>query len=346
MKARVQSILRRILPRGIQEEYLDAFEELTLSMPWVIGEGAALLVGGYWNQAVAAFNRYGSAAQILLTVFCFSVVARPPALLYGAGAILCAVTLRDAFTHQDAPSSESRYYMGLAGDAAVAGAFLLLAETLAVLFAPSLAFPAPVLYHGAVVCLPLQPLLRMVLRPRPDPGPVFDVSTMSAREVYKKTCRLSILWLGTFNGLFALNVSDKPNSIQDRLIGAVPMFTLLLWHLLQRNALSRRDDITELGVDPEKKDLSRLKETLPQGLTKKDPFYRWYVLLEVMIFVELSAALLLVLWPWLIGQDTSFVRPGVSLAAFTTTVVSWKYVKNANRGAALALEAEIKGVGA
>jgi hypothetical protein len=169
---------------------------------------------------------------------------------------------------------------------------------------------------------------------------------MSAREVYKRTCRLSILWLGTFNGLFALNVSDKPNSIQDRLIGAVPMLTLLLWHLLQRNALSRRDHIIELGVDPEKKDLSRQKETLPQGLTKKDPFYRWYVLLEVMIFVELSAALLLVLWPWLIGQDTSFVRPGVSLAAFTTTVVSWKYVKNANRGAALALEAEIKGVGA
>jgi len=60
------------------------------------------------------------------------------------------------------------------------------------------------------------------------------------------------------------------------------------------------------------------------------------------MFLQLSAALLQMLWPWLMGQDTSFLLPGISLVAFGTTVVSWKYVKNSNRAAARALQTEIK----
>jgi len=50
-----------------------------------------------------------------------------------------------------------------------------------------------------------------------------------------------------------------------------------------------------------------------------------------------------VLWPWLSGrpEDPGFLRPGVSLAAFATIVLSWKYVKNSNRAAARVLQTEI-----
>ena len=63
--------------------------------------------------------------------------------------------------------------------------------------------------------------------------------------------------------------------------------------------------------------------------------------------LELTTAVLEVLWPWLSGQapDAGFLRPGVSLVAFVTTVLSGKYVKNSNRAAALALQAEIDAPG-
>src|SRR5262249_20143726 len=163
------------------------------------------------------------------------------------------LTMRDAFTHHDAPSSESQYYLRSAGDAVIAGAFLFLAETLALRVSPALVLPDPVLYHGAVVCLPLLPLLRLVLRPRPEPGSMVDASTMSPMDVYKRTCRLNLLWVATFNSLFMLGVSDVPGSILDKLRGTVPLLTILFWHLLQRNALDRRDDIDEIFIDPGKK---------------------------------------------------------------------------------------------
>ena len=47
---------------------------------------------------------------------------------------------------------------------------------------------------------------------------------------------------------------------------------------------------------------ARMKETLPQGLQKGEPLYRWCVALEVLIFVALAASLAEVLWPWLSGR--------------------------------------------
>src|SRR5437588_8536999 len=115
---------------------------------------------------------------------------------------------------------------------------------------------------------------RMVLRPRPDPGAPFAGSRMSAEDLYKRIWRLNILWMGAFNGLIMQNVSDVPGSTLDRMRGGVPVLTFLIWVLLQRDALGRRDNIESVLTDWKKRQ-ARMKESLPQGLKKSDPFYRW-----------------------------------------------------------------------
>src|SRR5438270_683811 len=82
---------------------------------------------------------------------------------------------------------------------------LLVAETLALKVSPSLAFPSPVLYRGAMVLLPLIATLRMVWRSRPDPEAPFAGSKMTTEQLYKRVWRLNILWMGAFNGLIMQN---------------------------------------------------------------------------------------------------------------------------------------------
>jgi hypothetical protein len=48
-------------------------------------------------------------------------------------------------------------------------AFLLAAETLALKNIAIAGLPAPVLYRGAIICLPLISTFRMLLRIKPDP---------------------------------------------------------------------------------------------------------------------------------------------------------------------------------
>jgi len=167
---------------------------------------------------------------------------------------------------------------------------------------------------------------------------------MSPIALYRRTWRLNILWMVAFNGILLQNVSDGPSNV-DRLRGFVPCMTILIWIIVQRNGLERRDYIVTLFTDVTKQLLSRLKGTLPQGLRKGEPFYRLYVFLEMMLFLELAAGLLEVLWPWLTGRDASLLRPAISLVVFATTVLSWGYVKAANRAAARALQAAIDPAG-
>jgi hypothetical protein len=49
-----------------------------------------------------------------------------------------------------------------------------------------------------------------------------------------------------------------------------------------------------------------------------------------------------VIWPWLSGEVSGFVRPALVLVAFATTVLSWQYVKAANRATVAALQAVIE----
>jgi len=237
----------------------------------------------------------------------------------------------------------SQYYLDSAGDAATAGVFLLAAEALALKASPTLAFSSSVLYRGALVGLPLIATLRMVFRAKPDPNAPFQGSSMSAEDIYKRTWRLNILWMGAFYGGILQSVRDVPGSIADFLRGCLPIMTLLIWILLQRDALARRDEIETVSTDWKKKIKIRKKETLPQGLHKRDPLYKWYVRLEVLIFFELTVFSAAGLWPWLSGgvPDANFLGPVGTMAGFAASVLSWKYVKNSNRAAAHALQEEI-----
>ena len=345
----VRLILEKILPRGIRKEMLDALDEKRGPLPKRLREAAVVLVNAYRVQAVAAFNKYAFLAESGLVVFTFAAASWPAPLrwplLLGLAAILCGLTIRDAYTHLDPSYGKMppmlQYYLDSAGDAAAAGVFLFAAETLTLQVSPALAFPGSVLYRGAAVCLPLISTLRLVLRPKPDPEAPLGQQGEPAIALLKRTWRLNLLWMMAFYGLILQNVSDDPNSKLDMLRGYVPVMTIAIWVVVQRNALARRDNIETVFSDWKKKMKARLKETLPQGLRKGEPLYWWYVVLQIVIFVELAAGLLEVLWPWLSGKEAGFLRPGICLVVFTTTVLSWRYVKASNRAAARAVQAEI-----
>ena len=342
-------ILEKILPRGIRKEMLDALNEKRGSLPQRLRQAAVAFVNAYWVQAVAAFNKYAFLAESGLVVFTFAAASWPAPLhwpmLVALAAILCALTIRDAYTHLEPSYGKMpptlRYYLDSAGDAAAAGVFLFTAETLTLQVSPSLSFTGSVLYRGAAVCLPLLSTMRLVLRPKPDPQAPFGEQAEPPMTLLKRTWRLNLLWLMASYGLILQNVSDDPNSKLDYLRGYVPLMTIGMWVVVQRNALARRDKIETLFTDWQKKMKARLKETLPQGLRKGEPLYWWYVVLQILIFVELAAGLLEVLWPWLSGKESGFLRPAICLAVFTTTVLSWRYVKASNRAAARAVQAEI-----
>ena len=67
------------------------------------------------------------------------------------------------------------------------------------------------------------------------------------------------------------------------------------------------------------------------------------VTFEVLIFAEAAANIAVELWWWLHGtSQAGWYRIGASLIAFVVAVVSWRYVKAANRAAAAALQSAIK----
>jgi hypothetical protein len=336
----LRSMVAPILPRGVRKDNLDDLDEYKGSGLPLVLQSASSVIGGYRIQAVEAFNKYAFLAETGLIVFCFAASSLPHRLVIALVAVLSALTLRDAYTHDNGRSPVSQYYLDSAGDAITAFLFLVAAETLALKVSPSLAFPAPVLYRGAIICLPLISTLRMVLRVKPDPQEPFPGSRMSAEELYRRTWRLNILWLGPFLGVMAENVSDYP-SVLDRFRGSVPLLTFLLWIAVQRDPLSRRSKLVTLFTNLRKQMLGRKKETLAQGIPKGKPFYWLCAGLEALIFLELTASLVEVLWPCLSGRETGLIRPVISLIAFATSVISWKYVKNANLAAAAALQAEI-----
>ena len=93
----LRAIIERILPRGVREEYLDALDGSRGPLLRLALESAAAIADGYGVQAVAAFNKYAVLAQTGLVVFCLGLSSSLPyALLIGLGAILIALSLRDA----------------------------------------------------------------------------------------------------------------------------------------------------------------------------------------------------------------------------------------------------------
>jgi hypothetical protein len=98
------------------------------------------------------------------------------------------------------------------------------------------------------------------------------------------------------------------------------------------------EDFTTLSIDWRKRERARMRESLPHGLQKHEPFYRFYVALEIMMYLQMALASAFVLWPWLNGQG-DFMKPGICIAGLGIAVLRWKYVKQSNRAAALAIAA-------
>ena len=70
------------------------------------------------------------------------------------------------------------------------------------------------------------------------------------------------------------------------------------WIACQTNRLARRNRIGSIFTDPKQQRLSRMVETLPQGMKRNDPLYWWYVVLEGMIFFMGAANIGVELWKW------------------------------------------------
>jgi hypothetical protein len=294
----------------------------------------------YRNQARAGFNRYAFIAEMVLTIFCFGASSLPMAQAILLGAVFCALAYRNAYTHHDLKfkcNPTARYYLDSAADAAVAGLFLLAAEGLMLYTAPELALPRPAFYRGALVCLPLIAIMRAALRPKPDPRLPFS-SKMPAEKIYKKIWRLNLMWMGTFNAIVMLNMSDRRNSPADFLRGLLPPLTMMVWIQLQRNALHRTKFITLGRYLYDRKD-RRMASGLAGGLRRGDPLYGWYIALEGLIFLQIAVSMATVLWPLLRGgaTDAAAALPAAAILGLAAALMSWPYVKRSNREAAACL---------
>jgi hypothetical protein len=115
---------------------------------------------------------------------------------------------------------------------------------------------------------------------------------------------------------------------------------------VQANPFGGRVEFQTLFTDPRDFKLRRLIRALPQGLAKGEPLYFSHLLLEAVIFGVMGMSLAEALWPWLSGQrgHVDIVRVIGSTVSFAACVLSWQYVKQANRAAAQAIESEVRSV--
>jgi hypothetical protein len=341
-------IVERMLPLGYREDYLGALDERQSMGALLAFESVSTIASAYWNHAVAAFNHWAFYLQAVLIIFCFGTAPVPWVLAIPLTAILVALAFRAAYTHHDLSDGRqiqplAQYYMDSALDAVVAGVFMLASQALALLISPSAALPAAILYRGALVCLPLTAVLRMAFRPKPDPSNKgFHAPGATAEEIYRRAWRLNVLWLITFYGLIILNVSEKPNSLPDAIRGNL-IVLFGIWHAVQKDSVSTRGEWITLFTDLRKQKLSRMMNSLPQGLKKGSPRFWSYLTLEAAIRLAIGISLVEALWPWLSGQTTAadFAHVVGSIVAFATTILSWSCIKEFNRAAARSIQAEM-----
>ena len=118
--------------------------------------------------------------------------------------VLLTLIIRDAYIHGRAP-----YRTDGITDAAVTFIFLFAEEALTLQMAPSVSVPKDVFFKGAFASLPLLAMFRMLSRPLPEPDPDTPLwPGMSLKHVYRRTLRLTFLWLLMFELVIAMFASD------------------------------------------------------------------------------------------------------------------------------------------
>jgi hypothetical protein len=353
----LRAIVESLLPRSLRDEYLVSFDQYKdRSMLYQIEHAAKLIGSAYWVLAVPALTACGPympLGEVGLIAYCFGTAAVtggfPWWVLLPLGSMLCALTLRDIWWHpgrtrtrrQVPPVQE--YYLQSSMDALCALIFLFLGQGLAWYFAWAVAVPNPVLFRAASICLPLLPALRLILRPMPDPKSPFEGQGMSAKEMYRGTCRLNVLWAFVFCATVTLGASDIPNYIPDYLRGFLPLQTLSIFFMVQRDGLERMNFLQKLFVSLEEQALAGYSRFLPRPLQPNQAFYRAAKVLKFFIFAGLALEVEATIRPWLLGSSSieGFFVAG-NIIGLTVCVLTWRYVWQANQVTAETVHEELR----
>jgi len=190
------------------------------------------------------------------------------------------------------------YYLQSAMDSLGAVIFMFLGQGLEQYLAPAAAVPPGVLFRVAALALPLIPMIRLILRPMPDPKSPFEGKGMSAIEVFRATCRLNILWAVMYCGTVMRGTSDIPEYVPDKLRGFLPLFVLMLFVVVQRDGLERFSWLQKVLVSWEQRALARYERFLWKKLKPGDPFYWAYKVLRVLIFACFGLFIEATVRPW------------------------------------------------
>jgi hypothetical protein len=351
---RLHPVVETILPRADRERLLTVLDDAQ-SKPALRHaiESIAMIVLAYRQGYGTRFNKRAGVAEVLLIGFCLMAAGSlfNPAGLLVLGAVLAALSLRDVWLpwsigYDTVIPPVSLYYLDSTMDAVCAATSVVFAQTMAVFVSPALVSSAQVLVRIGAVCLPLLSLLRVVLRPMPEPARPKEWKGMSAEYVFMWTWRLNVLWMLVYGLTLMANTSDIPNYWPDRMRGRIAGASFGLWIVVGRNALYRFDRIQRLFEPWRKTKLRRWKEMLASKLTRGQQGYWERVLVEFVMFGGLTLSAADAIWRWVsdnAGQWGVFIV-ATNVVGVIASVVSWRYVKAANYAAAEALQDEIDGL--
>jgi hypothetical protein len=256
-----------------------------------------------------------------------------------------AVVWRDARMHKTRPPDgvpPALHYAAVSGgDAATVALLSLISNAMLLELSPSYGLTLLELWRGAVVGLPLFYLLRLYRRIQslPDTPAGGGNSRDKIEKLYRQVWSFGIMWMVSFIGVVACNVTDIPNYWPDRLRGlSIVMFGI--WWLLQKDCLGRFDKIRTLFRDPVKLELRRKYAMLAKGLKRGEAFYPGYIIVDVMIHGVILLSVVDAVLPWLTGHSPapSFMQAVAVMVSAGTSVLTWQVVKKTNRLAAQAIQ--------
>jgi hypothetical protein len=343
MRTLVLSLVEGLLPRAVPKSYLQRLREYR-GPAWTFFAKVGRLLGcSYRAQVFKAFDKYVFTASMVLIVYCYGWVAgaKAQALFLVAG--LLALTLREAWAHHDPKDAlqalpERQYCIESAKDAAVVLISVLASQALMLETSPEIALPQAALCRATAVFVPLIAIVRMALRPKPDPQFPFRATNLSAEAIYRRTWFLNGLWIAAFSGVCAMSSSNVDNNPSDFLLGALILPSYGVLFAIQRRTLLQRTFVVTIFTNVRKLVLGDKTRTLAQGLKKGELGWRWYIAMHIVVFAQLLLAVAGQLSPWLSGEDPGITRPAVALIGLAATVLSWRHVIASNRAAARAIE--------
>ena len=336
------SIVRMVLPHGVRAEYMYRLEEQCLESGNWVSESASTLAAGYRNQILLAFDVVAVLFTIAGVLYCFSAVELPLALGLIEGATVTAMILRSAFVYpgdrhnrQRGPASQLQYALNSFGDAVVTMVVVLLCQSIAPLFGPSLTAPPDALLHGVVIAVPMLYTFRVMFRPNVQWKMPFHGFKLTPRKIIWTTWWLNITWIATLWGMMVADPDYLPNWVpeHDFLRTWIPLHIFIVWVRVQQNPLTRRDHIETIAENWKKKHKARRREMLFKGLKKGEPFYRTYVVTQGLLFLYLAIPLATALWPWVAGRpwEGNLVLVAAKALLLVSLSCTWNVLKDATR---------------